>query len=83
MNKVGFLLSSLLALLGFITLNIISFTTNILPKIGLMVFKLAGGSYSPNDYIIAFTSTNTLALFEIIIGLGLCVFFYTRISKAD
>ncbi|GKX29029.1 hypothetical protein SH1V18_15090 [Vallitalea longa] len=84
MNKIGFLLSGLLTLIGFITLNLTSFTNKLLPKIGRMIFELSSsGSYTQSDYKIFFASTNSLALFEIIIGLGLCVFFYIKISKAD
>ena len=84
MNKIGFLLSGLLTLIGFITLNLTSFTNKLLPKIGKMVFELSSsGSYSVSYYKIAFASTNSLAFFEIIIGLGLCLFFYIKNSKAD
>lgn len=86
MNKIGFLLSGLLTFIGFITLNFTSITNKLLPKIGYMIFNLLSSgsrSYSPNDYKMSYISTNGLALIEIIIGLGLCIFFYYKSTKAD
>lgn len=84
MNKIGFLLSGLLTFLGLITIGITSFTTKLLPKIGWMVFKLSGpSSYNGSNYSITFTTLNSIAIFEIIIGLVLCIFFYWRSTKAD
>lgn len=84
MNKLGFILSGLLTLLGLITIGITSFTTKLLPKIGWMVFKLSSpGSYTESNYSITFTSLNSIATFEIIIGLVLCIFFYWRSTRAD
>lgn len=66
MNRIGFCFSGILSLLGFITLIITTFTTNLLPSRGHLIF------------VPQFSITNGLAIFAIIIGVILCGIFYKK-----
>lgn len=77
MNRIGFLLSGLLSIIGIITLMVTSFTTKIIPKIGYMVYQsAAAGSYTPSNYAISFDYCNKIAIIAIIVGIVLSLFFY-------
>ena len=78
MNKIGFLLSGILSLMGVWVLFATNIINSLLPKIGYAAFQAAAaGSYNPGNYVIDFTGVNIFAVIGIITGIFLMVFFYT------
>lgn len=84
MKKLGFVYSGLLVLIGIIINMFTRIINLILPKAGLIAFKIAAaGSYAPDEYIVNFRPVNAIATVIGIIGLILAVIFYYSETRLD
>jgi len=82
MNKVGFVMSSILMFFGIVLVAWGQVIKSLLPKIGYIVFKLHGpGSYSPSEYVVNLSGLYIIATISIIVGLLFSVIFYKKGSK--
>lgn len=71
MKKIGFIGSIVSILLGAVTLIATTIINEVMPKVGYLAFqKLLSGTYSPSDYVMNFSYTNTVAIILIVVGLG-------------
>ena len=76
MKKIAFVFSAIVSIIGILVLFTTSILNHIMPMIGRTAFQTATGSYSPDDYVMNFTSINTMATILVIIGLCLCIYLY-------
>jgi hypothetical protein len=77
MAKMGFIASTMLTLIGIVTMLLTRIINAVIPKIGLAAFQAAAaGSYRPENYLIDFSTINYIAAILIIIGVILSVKFY-------
>lgn len=82
MNKVAFVMSSILMFFGIVLVAWGQVVKSLLPKIGYMVFKLQVlESYSPSEYVVNLSGLYIIATISIIGGLWLSVIFYKKGSK--
>lgn len=79
MNKIGFLLSGLLVIIGVCVLFTTTIINKVLPILGRTAFQAAAaGSYSPSHYFANFLYLNLCALGIIILGLLAAWYFYRQ-----
>ncbi len=77
MNKIGFLISGILAIMGVYLYTLGKIINLVMPKIGYLAFQMArSGSYNPEKYIIDFTEVYWVALGMVIAGVILSLIFY-------
>ena len=77
MNKIGFVFSNILVIIGMVSLFVIRIINSVLPKIGRAAYQsAASGSYSPNDYIVDFSGINFASIILVVFGLAMAYFFY-------
>ena len=76
MNKIGFLLSGLLALTGVNLVAFCALAQSLYPKIGYLIFQSeSSGSYDPRNYTIDFSLSYALGLTCVAVGVWLSVIF--------
>lgn len=82
MNKIGFLLSGIISLIGLVTMILTKVVQLVMPYIGRAAFQAAAaGSYNPAHYNINFSFIQNSSIFLIILGIVLSVFFYRSESN--
>lgn len=76
-NRLAFAFSGLFTLMGIWLYMLLEIINRILPKLGLAAFQVArNGSYSPEEYLVDFSSVAWIPPAMIISGLILSVIFY-------
>ncbi len=79
MNKEGFVLSGIGAVIGIVTLIVTRIIQLVMPMLGRVAFQAAmKGSYTPGDYLIDFKGLQFGAIALIIISVVLCFKFYQK-----
>lgn len=79
MNKAGFVLSGIGAVIGIVTLIVTRIIQLFMPVLGRVAFQAAmKGNYNPGDYLIDFKGLQLGAVVLIIISMLLCFKFYKK-----
>ncbi|MCF8008466.1 MAG: hypothetical protein K9K32_01760 [Halanaerobiales bacterium] len=82
MNKIGFLFSGIISLIGLITIILTKVVQLVMPYIGRAAFQAAAaGIYIPENYNINFSFIQNSSIFLIILGIVLSMFFYRSESN--
>jgi hypothetical protein len=80
-NRIGFIMAMIMAIVGFVLEAIGPLTRAVIAKLGYMVFKAVGGSYSDSEYDMSLVSYHIVAGICLALGLVLSAAFYSAASK--
>ena len=84
MNKIAFVMSSILAYIGILLFAWTRAVKSLYPKIGYLIYTAKSeGSYNSGDYMINTNSVTALSLICIVAGIILCCVFYKKGLKKE